>query len=69
MGAPCRPEALIAARQVRQRVAATSILSHVAARLTWATLLMKASAEETGNLESDWRPAIAGRPITPGTRT
>ena len=68
MGAPCHPEALIAARQIRRRVAAPSILSHVAARMTWATLLMKASAEGAGNSELDGA-AIAGRLITPGTRT
>src|SRR5712691_2349235 len=53
MDARCHPEALIAARQIRRRDAAPSILSHVAARMTWATLLMKASAAVTGNERSD----------------
>jgi len=55
MGAHCHPEALIAARQIRRRAAGASILSRAAAGMTWATLLMKASAEETANKRSDWR--------------
>jgi len=69
MGAHCHPEALIAARQIRRRAAGASILSRAAAGMTWATLLMKASAEETAKKRSDWRAAIAGRFITPGTQT
>src|SRR6266404_5725089 len=50
MGAPCRPEALIAARQVRQRVAAASILFRVAAGMICRMLRLKASAAEISNL-------------------
>ena len=53
MGVRCHPEALIAARQVRQRVAAASILFRVAAGMICRMLLMKPSAAGIGNERSD----------------